>query len=199
MDVKKRKLDDINVGVQVPEKKLKLKESRRKKDKPVLQLDQLPLRQLCLFNYYKRILKNEPHIADMLYGIDVHRNPISNRGLEHLATNYSRKYDLRIDENGEDSDLGEFYVADPCCRGPLIAYSHKGRLLKTTIPQIGSNISLCRSPCIKYAEKNSRVIRKDLNIDKKIPQIKPTPDIILPVKKPRSIHQMIPRTIKVEL
>lgn len=205
MENKKRKLTKEDGD------SIKKKDPRRKRSKKIVELKDLPLRQLVLFNYYKRILKKDPHIADLLYGIDVNRKPISNRGLEHLVTNFSRKYDLRINENGEECDNGEFYVADeyykhlpktdtdPCCRGDLVSYWHNGFLLKTTIPQIGSNISLCRSPCLKYAEKNAKVIRKDLNLDKKIPQVKPTPDIVLPVKKQRSTHHMIPKFTHVHI
>lgn len=186
--------------------------SRKKKDKPVRQLKDLSLRELYLFYSYKAILRKEPEIADMLYGIDMCRKPISNRGLEHFATNYSRKYDIRIDEHGnDDAPYGEFYVADeyhkhlpktdtdPCCRGALIEYVHKGKTMKTTIPQLGSNISICRSPGIKYAEKQFLAIRMDLDIDKGIKKIKPRPGVVLPKVKIRAVHHMIPLTTVINL
>lgn len=183
----------------------KVEPRTRKDKKPVRTLSQLTLRELYLFNYYKEILRREPHIADLLFGIDLHRKPISNRCLEHFATKYSRKYDIRLDDNGdEDSPYGDWYVADkyynhlpktdsdPCCRGDLVEYAHKGQILRTTIPQLGSNISICRSPGIKYAAKMRLSIRKDLNNDKEIKNIKPTPEIELPRKKLRSPHHLIP-------
>ena len=161
---------------------------------------------------YKSILRKEPEIADKLYNINVHRKPISNRGLEHLDTNYSRKYDIRIDENGDDeAPYGEFYIADeyhkhlpktdtdPCCRGALVEFIHRGKSMKTTIPQLGSNIANCRSPIIKYAEKKFLTIRMDLDIDKGIKKIKPKAGIALPSVKTRSMHHTIPLTTMIHL
>jgi hypothetical protein len=182
--------------------------TRIRNEKPILTEKDLTLRELYLLNYHKAILLKEPEIAEKLYQINEHRKPISNRGLEHLNTKFSIKYDIRIDENGNaDSPYGQFYITDeynknlpktdidPCRRGPLIEYIHNGRVMKTTIAQLGSNIANCRSPIIKYAEKEFHNIQFDHDEERGINAKKKKKskfEIKLPTRPIRSFHHTIP-------
>lgn len=210
-NVLKRKLPDEHDSSDDEEVTKKKLITKAREKRSIVEIKELPLRQLCLFNYYKRILKQEPEIEDALYNININKKPISNRGLENLITNYSRDYNLVLNENGQVDDNGEFYVADeyfkhlpktdtdPCRRAPLIVYECKGKIMETTIPQLGSNISICRSPSIKYAEKYAKVILNDLNKRKNLPQRKSSIGVESPKIKEYSAFRLVPKSVTINL
>lgn len=201
---------DVKENKESKEIKDKKERKRNTKNKKILKLEELTLRQLCSFNSSRRILVNQ-QVAQLVSDVINKKKPCSLRVLEHLITKFSRKYDIRLNDEGEDVDFGDFCIADeyykhlpkedsdPCRRGDLIHYYHNGKILETTIAQMSSVISICTTPTIKYAEKNLLMIRKDLNRMKNIKTKKDTSHIPIPTKRDRGAYQLFRGTVTLEL
>jgi hypothetical protein len=157
------------------------KTTKRRPKKKLKDIKDLTIRELCLYNYWRRLLLKEPNLSNTIYELIKKRNPISSRILEHLSTGYARKYNICLDLDGKANKNGEYIVAeqyfnhlpktdtDPCRRGDLVEIlCENGEILRTTISQLGSAIINCRSPLLKYAQDHVDEIRYDLDIEKKI-------------------------------
>lgn len=180
------------------------KKNSRKKPKQIKTPEELTIRELCLFNNLRRTLDQNPGLGEKIYDIIVNRFPSSNRIFEHFYTGYSRKYNVILDQDGQESPTGEFIVADeyykylpktdtdPCRRGSLIRHTiETGQVLETTISQLGSNVNICTSPIYNYVKDNAEKIRTDLDKEKGILK-KKKQDAELPEVKRVEISQYLP-------
>jgi len=181
------------------------KPTKNKKPKPstykkqILTWEKMSLGQRIKFIEFKKFFRDNSEMLESIVQIIEGKHKVSKRILEHLVTNFANSYKLVLP--GKD---GPFVVyeqyrlnlpkknMDPCRRGPRIEFPFKDRFVETTLQQLESLRWVFTTPIFEYAQKNYDVIKKDLNLAKKIYTKKSTDHIKLPQKKTTSIIGMFP-------
>jgi hypothetical protein len=154
--------------------------------------------ELIVFNKHKRFLRENLEIADTVVSIIEQKFPASLRVFEHLVTNYAKKYNIVLGDKKDFVVRDEYKknlpkaTIDPCRRGPRVYIDHRGRQVETTLPQLNCVIWIATTPLLAYAREHYEVIRKDLNIAKRlVTKKKDTSHIRLPKPQIGSHYQLI--------